>query len=65
MLLKTVGPPERDLDKLPHQFSGGELQRVCIARALALDLILSCSTEAVSTLDMYIIRASSSSFCLL
>jgi nickel transport system ATP-binding protein len=51
-LLKKVGLSETDLDKLPHQFSGGELQRVCIARALALSPEFILFDEAVSALDM-------------
>jgi len=51
-LLKKVGLAESDLDKLPHQFSGGELQRVCIARALALRPEFILLDEAVSSLDM-------------
>jgi nickel transport system ATP-binding protein len=51
-LLKKVGLSEGDLDKLPHQLSGGELQRVCIARALALSPEFILLDEAVSALDM-------------
>ena len=35
-LLAKVGLEPADGRKLPHQFSGGELQRICIARAIAL-----------------------------
>jgi len=51
-LLSRVGLSKNDLDKLPHQFSGGELQRICIARALALKPEFILLDEAVSSLDM-------------
>lgn len=51
-LLERVGVTGDVLDKLPGQFSGGELQRICIARAIALSPEFIVLDEAVSALDM-------------
>jgi nickel import ATP-binding protein NikE len=51
-LLDTVGLSPQDAGKYPHQFSGGQLQRVCIARAISLQPRLIVLDEAVSSLDV-------------
>ena len=43
--------PEAVLDKYPHQLSGGQLQRMLIARALLLDIKYLVADEIISMLD--------------
>jgi ABC-type oligopeptide transport system ATPase subunit len=43
--------PDQVLGKYPHQLSGGQLQRLLIARALLLDIRLLVADEIISMLD--------------
>jgi len=51
-LLERVGLQETHYDRYPHAFSGGERQRICIARALALAPQFIICDECASSLDV-------------
>lgn len=51
-LLARVGLQSEHLDRFPHELSGGQMQRIAIARALSVKPIILLADEPTSALDV-------------
>jgi peptide/nickel transport system ATP-binding protein len=53
-VLEIVGLDASCLERFPHQFSGGQRQRLCLARAIVMEPEVLICDESVSALDVLV-----------